>query len=110
MSRRRRSYRIAPAPGSALPNQAGDESSDNIASTGQISRGGRKAPFYCLAFVRERCKLRDSRPIQSVLDDFRRVGMYQHFGAWIVRMDGLFYFYAVGMGLRQAHLPWQFQM
>ncbi|CAE6955445.1 conserved protein of unknown function [Ectopseudomonas oleovorans] len=45
MSRRRRSYRIAPAPGSALPNQASDESGDNTASTGQISRGGREAPF-----------------------------------------------------------------
>ncbi|VXC07443.1 hypothetical protein PSEUDO8O_30247 [Pseudomonas sp. 8O] len=51
MSRRRRSYRIAPAPGSALPNQAGDESGDSIASTGQISRRGRKAPFYCLGFL-----------------------------------------------------------
>jgi len=52
VSRRRRSYRIAPAPGSALPNQAGDESGDNIASTGQISRGGRKAPFFVVAFSR----------------------------------------------------------
>jgi hypothetical protein len=30
----RRSYRIVTAPGSALPNQAGEESGDSIASTG----------------------------------------------------------------------------
>jgi hypothetical protein len=43
----RRSYRIVTAPGSALPNQAGDESGKSFASTGQISRGeAARSPFF----------------------------------------------------------------
>ena len=46
-SGRRRSHRIVTAPGSALPNQAGEESGESIASTGHFSRGGAaRSPFF----------------------------------------------------------------
>ncbi len=46
----RRSYRIVTAPGSAPPNQAGDESGKSFASTGQFSKGRPPGlPFFMVA-------------------------------------------------------------
>jgi hypothetical protein len=49
----RRSYRIVTAPGSALPNQAGDESGKNFASAGQFSEGRPQGLPFLMATLAE---------------------------------------------------------
>jgi hypothetical protein len=48
VSGRRRSYRIATAPGSALPNQAGEEKGVIVANHGHTKKGGLQVSLFCV--------------------------------------------------------------
>lgn len=116
-NRRRRSYRAGTAPGSALPNQAGDEYGDNTASTGQRSpRGGRKTSlFSCPHIVRGLFRTSPFQYLRALASGvlrqhFRRVCVHQHFGLGVLRANGLLDRDAVLMGLAEAHFAGQLQV
>lgn len=90
VSRRRRFHRSDQAPGSALPNQAGDEHVATRRASGQQKRAALGLPFFV------RC--------------LYRVGVDQHFRAWVRLSNGLLYGDTQGMSLLQRELARQLQV